>query len=286
MKFATVFALLLVSANAFTSPLFATRAVGKAPATKAVAKKGGKKVVVEKEAPAPKKKFSFGKKAAPKAVAEKPAPTKKAAPKKKAAVKKVAVKKVAVKKAAVKKVAVKKAAPKKKAVVAKKAPIKVKKVKKPAFQMKGASASKAPPASKGYPSFAAKAQNFKLGKGRISGGAAGKEITPVFIHPTVNNEPAPSFDYKEAAKARKTPQTQDYIFDDGLTVIERKQKKIIPAFLTGSARSRVEAEAPRDDIDEQLYPFGLSGDRFQLLFITLFSLFTLVGSLSGAVQLD
>jgi len=293
MKFALVFTLLLVSANAFNSPLYATRAVGKAPATKAVA------------APAPKKKFSFGKKAAPKAVAEpsSAAPKKKSAPKKKdqeapAPKKKFSFGKKAVaekpsstapkkksapkKKVAVKKVAVKKVAPKKKAVVVKKAPIKAKK----SFQMKDASASKAPPASKGYPSFAAKAQNFKLGKGRISGGAAGKEITPVFIHPTVNNEPAPSFDYKEAAKARKTPQTQDYVYDDGLTVIERKQLKTIPAFLTGSARSRVEAEAPRDDIEEQLYPFGLSGDRFQLLFITLFSLFTLVGSLSGAVQLD
>ena len=47
MKYATVFALLLVSATAFQAPQFATRAVGKkAPATKAV------------------KKFSFGKKAA------------------------------------------------------------------------------------------------------------------------------------------------------------------------------------------------------------------------------
>merc|ERR1711935_1178734 len=246
---------------------------GKKAAPKAVAepssaapKKKSAPKKKDQEAPAPKKKFSFGKKA----VAEKPsstAPKKKSAPKKKVAVKKVAVKKVA---------------PKKKAVVVKKAPIKAKK----SFQMKDASASKAPPASKGHPSFAAKAQNFKLGKGRISGGAAGKEITPVFIHPTVNNEPAPSFDYKEAAKARKTPQTQDYVYDDGLTVIERKQSKTIPAFLTGSARSRVEAEAPRDDIEEQLYPFGLSGDRFQLLFITLFSLFTLVGSLSGTVSLD
>lgn len=49
MKFATVFALLLVSATAFQAPQFATRAVGKkAPATKAVAKKS----------------FTFGKKAA------------------------------------------------------------------------------------------------------------------------------------------------------------------------------------------------------------------------------
>merc|ERR1711935_923227 len=146
--------------------------------------------------------------------------------------------------------------------------------------------SKPPPASKGYPSFAAKAQNFKLGGGKISGGAAGKTIVPAFVHPTVNTTPPPSFNYVEAAKARKTPQQQEYVFDDGLTVIERKQSKTIPAFLTGSARSRVEAEAPRDDIDVSLFPFGLSGDRFQLLFITLFSLFTLVGSLSGTVSLD
>lgn len=217
MKFATVFALLLASATAFNTPQFATRAVGKAPATKAV------------------KKSRFGKKA----------------PVAKVAVKKVAVKKVAVKKAA-------------------KAP-----------------RSKAPPVSKGYPSFADKAQNFKLGKGKISGGAAGRTIEPVFIHPTVNTEPAPSFDYKAAAQARVTPNTRsDYVFDDGLTILERRQKSTIPAFLTGSARSRVVAEPIRDDIEEQLYPFGLTGDRFQLLFISVFSLFALVGALSGNVSFD
>lgn len=143
-----------------------------------------------------------------------------------------------------------------------------------------------PPASKGYPSFAEKAQNFKLGKGKISGGASGRVIEPVFIHPTVNTAPVPDFDYKEAAKARKTPQSQEFAYDDGLTELERKQKGTIPAFLTGSARSRVAAEAPRDDIELQLYPFGLSGDRFQLLFISVFSLFALVGCLSGNIALD
>jgi hypothetical protein len=213
MKVATVFVLLLASAQAFNAPLFATRAVGKAPATKAV---------------------------------------------KKAVVKKVVAKKVAVKKVA---------APKK--VVAKKAP-----------------RSKAPPASKGYPSFAEKAQAFSLGKGKISGGAAGKTITPVFVHPTVNTAPAANFDYKEAAKARKTPQSQEFVFDDGLTILERKQKAIIPAFLTGSARSRVAKSEIRTDIIEDIYPFGLTGDRFQLLFISVFSLFALVGCLSGNVSLD
>ena len=66
MKAATFFALLLVSANAFNAPLFATRAVGKAPATKAVAKK------------APAKKL-FGKKAPVKKVAVKKAAAKKPA---------------------------------------------------------------------------------------------------------------------------------------------------------------------------------------------------------------
>lgn len=185
-----------------------------------------------------------------------------------------ATKAVAKKKAPAKKVAVKKAAPKKAAKP------------NPLLNLKGATANKPPPASKGYPSFAEKAQNFKLGKGKISGGAAGKTIVPVFVHPTVNTAPAPDFDYKEAAKARKTPQTQEFVYDDGLTVIERKQKKSIPAFLSGSARSKVAAEAPRDDIEVTEYPFGLDADRFQLLFISLFSLFTLVGCLSGSVQLD
>jgi len=208
---------------------------------------------------------AVGKAPATKAVAKKKAPAKKVA------AKKVAVKKVAVKKAAPKKAAPKKAAPKK---------------ANPIFQLKGATANKPPPVSKGYPSFAEKAQNFKLGKGKISGGAAGKTIVPVFVHPTVNTTPAPAFDYKEAAKARKTPQTQEFVYDDGLTIIERKQKKSIPAFLSGSARSKVAAEAPRDDIEVTEYPFGLDADRFQLLFISLFSLFTLIGCLSGSVQLD
>jgi len=212
---------------------------------------------------------AVGKAPATKAVAKK-APAKKKAPfslKKKAPVKKVAVKKAAPKKAAPKKAAPKKVAPKKAA---------------PKLNVQ----NKTPPASKGYPSFAAKAQNFRLGKGKISGGAAGKTIVPVFVHPTVNTEPAPSFDYVEAGKSRKTPQTQEFVYDDGLTVIERKQLKTIPAFLTGSARSRVESEPVRNDIEVTEYPFGLSADRFQLLFITLFSLFTLVGCLSGSVQLD
>ena len=143
---------------------------------------------------------------------------------------------------------------------------------------------KAPPESKGYPSFAEAAQNFRLGN--ISGGGAGKSIDPVFLHPTLNTEPVPDFDYKEAAKARKTPKTAEYVYDDGLTVLERKQRATLPAFLTGSAKSQADATTIRDDIVEQEYPFGLDGDRFQLLFISAFGIFTLVGCLSGAVSLD
>lgn len=169
----TIFSLLLVGgssvADAFTAPTFATRAVGKAPpATRAVAKKKApvKKVAAKKAAAkaapaAPKKKFQFG--------------LKKAAPAKAAPAKKVAVKKAPVKKAPVKKAApAKKAAPKKLGLA----------------NLKGATSSKAPPSSKGYPSFAAKAQNFKLG--RVNGGGAGRDIQPVFFAP----------DFKHGTRAR------------------------------------------------------------------------------------
>jgi hypothetical protein len=139
--------------------------------------------------------------------------------------------------------------------------------------------------SKGYPSIAAAASKFRLGK--ISGGAAGKVIEPVFIHPTINTAPAPSFDYKEAAKARVKPgQQQVYAYDDGLTELERRQRATIPAFLTGGAKNRANPNLVRDDIEVSEYPFGLDADRFQLLFISIFGLFTLVGCLSGSIQLD
>jgi hypothetical protein len=71
MKVATVFVLLLASAQAFNAPLFATRAVGKAPATKAVKKAVVKKVAVKKVAV---KKVVAKKVAAPKKVVAKKAP--------------------------------------------------------------------------------------------------------------------------------------------------------------------------------------------------------------------
>eukprot|EP00429_Kryptoperidinium_foliaceum_P018246 CAMPEP_0176046174 /NCGR_PEP_ID=MMETSP0120_2-20121206/22926_1 /TAXON_ID=160619 /ORGANISM="Kryptoperidinium foliaceum, Strain CCMP 1326" /LENGTH=200 /DNA_ID=CAMNT_0017379585 /DNA_START=66 /DNA_END=668 /DNA_ORIENTATION=- len=168
-------------------------------------------------------------------------------------------------------------APVKKAV--KKAPAPVKKAVK---KVAPAAVSKPPPESKGYPSFAASAQNFRLGN--ISGGGNIKR-EPVFVHPTVNTAPPPDFDYKEAAKNRVT-KAQEFVYEDGLTDLERKQRATLPAFLTGSAKSQADLSSIRDDIEVQEFAFGLDADRFQLLFITVFGLFTLVGCLSGTVSLD
>ena len=107
----------------------------------------------------------------------------------------------------------------------------------------------------------------------------------MFLHPTINTAPPPSFDYKAAAKNRIT-KAKEFVFDDGLTELERKQRATLPAFLTGSAKSNADKSSIRADIKEEEFAFGLSGDRFQLLFISFFGLFTLVGCLSGSVSLD
>lgn len=75
------------------------------------------------------------------------------------------------------------------------------------------------------------------------------------------------------------------MYDDGLTDLERKQRITIPAFLTGSAKSQADTSTVRSDISGDDLIFGLNPDRFQLLFIAIFGLFTLVGTLSGAVKL-
>jgi hypothetical protein len=114
MKVATVFTLLLVSANAFTAPQFATRAVGAPKKAVAVAPK---KVAAPKKDTATKAVVA---KAAVKKVADKKVPVKKVV-EKKVVVKKVVVKKVAPKavvktaatKAVAKPAAAKKVAPKK-----------------------------------------------------------------------------------------------------------------------------------------------------------------------------
>ena len=70
-----------------------------------------------------------------------------------------------------------------------------------------------------------------------------------------------------------------------MTELERKQRKTIPTFLTGSAKSAADKSTIRTDIVGEEFAFGLSADRFQLLFISVFGLFTLVGSLSGNLKL-
>lgn len=107
---------------------------------------------------------------------------------------------------------------------------------------------------------------------------------PDFSNPAKNIKRDPKI-YAELAKKRLT-QKQIFVIDDGLTELERRQRGGATAtFLTGSARSQADKSAIRGDIEVSDLPFGLSADRFQLLFITIFGLFTLVGSLSGSLQL-
>jgi len=106
--------------------------------------------------------------------------------------------------------------------------------------------------------------------------------------PAKQIERDPAF-YAEAAKTRKSKAfrgvTGEYVFDDGLTDLERKQRATIPMFLTGSANSQKDVSTIRSDIETDDLIFGLDPDRFQLLFIAVFGLFTLVGCLSGNLNL-
>jgi len=292
---------LLASANAFSTPMLATRAVAtkKAPVKKAPVKavkkapvKAGKKapektIAVKK---APVKKSLFAKKAAP----EKAAPAAKQAPVKKSLFAKKAPAKAPVKASATKKAPVKKA-PVKKAPV-KKAPVRKAPVKKAPVKKFGSSAKKSP-VKKVAPKAASKrsfspsskyiifdgASKFKI-KG-ISGGGNKKSMVslmpPDLSDPSMQVKRDPAF-FAAAAKTRLTKTQTEYLIDDGLTIIERKQKKDLPGFLSGSARSQIDESAIIGEIAGVDY-FGLSADRFQLLFITVFGLFTLVGFLSGRI---
>lgn len=247
---------ILTSTSAFQAPIFATRAIAPkkaAPVKKVVAKKAVKKVV-------PKK--------AVKKVVPKKAPAKKVAPKK-VAPKKAAVKKVVPKKAAVKKVTPKKVTPKK------------------AVPKKVASTqSRTPPASRGYPSFAEQASKVKF---PIAGPNRAPPVifkVPDFSDPRLQIKRDPEF-YAKAAKTRVSAFTgpKEYVYEDGLTVLERTQRSTLPSFLTGSAKSQADLSTIRSDISTDNLIFGLDPDRFQLLFISIFGLFTLVGCLSGNLQL-
>jgi hypothetical protein len=166
--------------------------------------------------------------------------------------------------------------------VGKKAP-----AKKSPFGKKAAPAA-APRESKGYPSFAAKTENFKPWA-KISGG--GNKAPPqYFTVPDLSN-PAKQIDrdpafYAAAAKTRLSKAKAEYVFEDGLTDLERRQRATIPTFLSGAAKSNTQADTSAiAEIEGDDLIFGLSADRFQLLFIAVFGLFTLVGCLSGSVQL-
>jgi len=143
------------------------------------------------------------------------------------------------------------------------------------------------PASKGYPSFAADAAKIKF---NVSGGGNKAPPAPYkvpnFADPRLQIERDPEF-YAEAAKTRQSAFTgnKEYLYEDGLTILERQQRSTIPGFLTGSAKSQADVSTIRDDLEGDSLIFGLDPDRFQLLFITVFGLFTLVGCLSGNLNL-
>ena len=60
---------------------------------------------------------------------------------------------------------------------------------------------------------------------------------------------------KVASKAElrsksKLAKKVDFLYDDGLTVIERDQRNSQPSFLSGAARSQIDESAIRDDLDD------------------------------------
>eukprot|EP00545_Synedropsis_sp_CCMP1620_P009905 CAMPEP_0119002986 /NCGR_PEP_ID=MMETSP1176-20130426/279_1 /TAXON_ID=265551 /ORGANISM="Synedropsis recta cf, Strain CCMP1620" /LENGTH=196 /DNA_ID=CAMNT_0006954535 /DNA_START=130 /DNA_END=720 /DNA_ORIENTATION=+ len=189
-------------------------------------------------------------------------------------------KKPVAKKAPVKKV-VKKAPVKK---VIKKAP--PKKVIKKAAPKKKAAPRAVSSNSGGYPSFTSTTEAWKPFSNISGGGNKGpsqKFEVADFSNPALQIARDPAF-YAAAAATRLTSK-QNYVIDDGLTNLERKQRKTIPTFLTGSAKSQADASAIRDDVVAEEFAFGLDADNFQLLFISVFGLLTLVGCLSGALEL-
>jgi len=146
-------------------------------------------------------------------------------------------------------------------------------------------AKKGPPESRGYPMLNL---NFRFKK--ISGGGnKGPKVEfkiPDFSDPKLQIKRDPAF-YAAAAKTRFADKNV-FDYDDGLTVLERNQRKSSQkTFLTGGANSQIDEAAIRDDIDPEVLNslFGLDPDRFQLLFISIFGLFTLVGCLSGNLKI-
>jgi len=284
-------------------PIAKKVAATKPVASKPVAKKASfnpfaKKPVAAKPAATkpvaakPAAKRTFGKKALPKkVVAKKPVAKKVVA--KKVVAKKVVAKKVVAKKVVAKKPIAKKPIAKKpvaKKFVAKKTFGKKTVAKKPVARKsvgKASAVSAAPPASKGYPSFANEASKIAFNV-KVNGGPPPRGYKqPNFADARLQIARDPAV-WAAAAKTRQAPLSGnkiDFVYDDGLTVIERKQKKSLPGFLSGSAKSQIDETAIRADLEADSLLFGLDPDRFQLLFITVFGLFTLVGCLSGTVTL-
>jgi len=160
-----------------------------------------------------------------------------------------------------------------------------KKAKKPEPKAAPVSSKKAPPSSKGYPMIDTSSIKFNVSGGGNKG--PGNTYSPFsFADQRLQIERDPEF-YAAAAKTRQSAFTgnNDYSYDDGLTVIERDQRARIPGFLSGAARSQADVSTIRDDLVGDTLIFGLDPDRFQLLFITIFGIFTLVGCLSGNLNL-
>eukprot|EP00566_Odontella_aurita_P026559 CAMPEP_0113537564 /NCGR_PEP_ID=MMETSP0015_2-20120614/6893_1 /TAXON_ID=2838 /ORGANISM="Odontella" /LENGTH=184 /DNA_ID=CAMNT_0000437067 /DNA_START=55 /DNA_END=609 /DNA_ORIENTATION=+ /assembly_acc=CAM_ASM_000160 len=139
-----------------------------------------------------------------------------------------------------------------------------------------------------YPSIAEKASSWKPFTNVSGGGNKGPPTwwtVPDFSDPALQIERDPEF-YAEAAKSRLSKASEEFVIDDGLTELERRQRgTVMSTFLTGSAKSQIDTTSIREDIVVDEFAFGLSADRFQLLFISVFGLFTLVGCLSGSVKL-
>jgi len=160
--------------------------------------------------------------------------------------------------------------------------------KKAAKKVAAPVAPSAPAIGEGaYPSFAKEASKISF---KASGGGNKAPPSPYkvpnFADPRLQIERDPAF-YAEAAKSRTTAfsNSGEFTYEDGLTVIERDQRAKLPTFLSGSAKSQADLSTVRDDIETDNLIFGLDTDRFQLLFIAVFGLFTLVGSLSGNLNL-
>lgn len=132
-----------------------------------------------------------------------------------------------------------------------------------------------------YPMFDTSSLKFPISGGGNKAPTGKKWTPPDFSDPKLQIERDPEF-YAAAAKTRLAKK-QVFVYEDGLTDLERKQRVTIPEFLTGSAKSRIDKTAIAEV--EGVDYFGLSADDFQLTMLSILGLFTLVGCLSGSIKL-